>query len=311
MVWLPGGGGGCAAVADAALAVESGQADVVVAFRSLCQGQFHQLRSGTGRARRSRARAGGPQSRIAARRRARLHAAVRRDDCRSTTRSAMRRHMYRYGTTSEQMGQLAVTFRAHASRNPRAVMRDRAMTLAEHQASPMVADPFRLFDCCLESDGACAVLVTTAERARDGRRPPVEIRASAQGTVRGYGWGPFSNDEHPGRARCDGRGDRRRPPALGARGRRPGRRRRRRALRPFLGARPPGAQKISGSVPAARPARSSRAARSPGRTADCRRTPTAGASPRPTSTGSITSSKASGSFAAIPPARWTEPRSRW
>jgi acetyl-CoA acetyltransferase len=200
MVWLPGGGGGCAAVADAALAVESGQADVVVAFRSLCQGQFHRFGQGPGaRADRERAPAvRKAESLLDAELGFMLPYGAMTAPINYAL--AMRRHMYRYGTTSEQMGQLAVTFRAHASRNPRAVMRDRAMTLAEHQASPMVADPFRLFDCCLESDGACAVLVTTAERARDGRRPPVEIRASAQGTVRGYGWGPFSNvnipDEH-------------------------------------------------------------------------------------------------------------------
>ena len=74
-------------------------------------------------------------------------------------------------------------FRAHAAHNPRAVMGQRPMTLADHQASPMVADPFRLLDCCLESDGACAVVVTTAERARDLRPPPVELLASAQGSI--------------------------------------------------------------------------------------------------------------------------------
>jgi len=74
------------------------------------------------------------------------------------------------------------------------------MTLADHQASPMVADPFRLLDCCLESDGACAVVVTSAARARDLRRRPIEILASAQGALAGYGWGPFANvnmdDDH-------------------------------------------------------------------------------------------------------------------
>src|SRR5262249_35923319 len=112
----------------------------------------------------------------------------------------VRRHMHLYGTTSAHLGRVAVTFRAHAARNPRAVMGTRPMTLADHQASPLVADPFRLFDCCLESDGACAVVVTSLERARDLRRPVVELLASAQGAVLGYGYGPFVNvnvaDEH-------------------------------------------------------------------------------------------------------------------
>jgi len=109
----------------------------------------------------------------------------------------LRRHMHLYGTTTEQMGRVAVTFRAHAARNPRAVMGGRPMTLADHQASPLIADPLRLYDCCLESDGACAVVVTSAERARDLRTPPVAILASAQGTVRGYGYGPFVNPNVP------------------------------------------------------------------------------------------------------------------
>jgi acetyl-CoA acetyltransferase len=104
-----------------------------------------------------------------------------------------RRHMHLYGTTSEQLGHIAVSFREHASRNPRAVMGSRPMTLADHQASPMIADPHRLLDCCLESDGACAVVVTTAERARDLAKRPVEILASEQGAPRGYAFGPFTN----------------------------------------------------------------------------------------------------------------------
>ena len=90
--------------------------------------------------------------------------------------------MHLFGTTSEQLGHVSVAFRAHANRNPRAVMGHKTMTLADHQASRMVADPYRLFDCCLESDGACAVVVTTRERALDLANRPVEILATAEGT---------------------------------------------------------------------------------------------------------------------------------
>ena len=76
------------------------------------------------------------------------------------------RHIHRYGTTSEQMGAVAVTSRYHASLNPNAHKRE-PLTLADHQASPMVSSPLRLLDVSLISDGAGAFVVTTKERARD------------------------------------------------------------------------------------------------------------------------------------------------
>ena len=92
-----------------------------------------------------------------------------------------RRHMYEYGTTSRQFGAVAVAIRKHAQLNPRAMMRGRPMTIEDHQSSRMVAEPFHLFDCCLESDGAAAVVVTSAERARDMRHRPVYIMGIAEG----------------------------------------------------------------------------------------------------------------------------------
>lgn len=199
MVWMPGGGGGSAAVANAALAVEAGQAEVVVAYRSLCQGQFHRFGQGPG-ARDARAE---PRLRRAASLlEATMAFGIPFGALNAPINYAMvlRRHMHLYGTTSAQMGRVAVTFRAHAARNPRAVMGTRPMTLADHQASPMVADPFRLFDCCLETDGACAVVVTSAERARHCAKRPIALLASAQGTVEGFGYGQFAQvnmpDEH-------------------------------------------------------------------------------------------------------------------
>ena len=99
-----------------------------------------------------------------------------------------RRHMIKYGTTSEQLGAVAVSFRRNAADNARAMMRE-PITLADHQASRMIVDPFRLLDICLESDGACALLVTSAGRARDLRRKPVYILGAA------YGGGPSQGDD--------------------------------------------------------------------------------------------------------------------
>lgn len=93
---------------------------------------------------------------------------------------AARRHMEAYGTTSEQFGEIAVAQRAWATRNPHAQMRD-PITLADHQASRMIAEPLHLLDCCLVSNGGVAVIVTSAERARDLARPPVHIHGWAQG----------------------------------------------------------------------------------------------------------------------------------
>ncbi len=92
---------------------------------------------------------------------------------------AARRHMERYGTTSEQLGEVAVAQRAWAALNPRAQMRD-PITLEDHQQSRLIAEPFRLLDCCLVSNGAVAVIVTTAERASDLAASPVHVLGWAQ-----------------------------------------------------------------------------------------------------------------------------------
>ena len=94
----------------------------------------------------------------------------------------MQRHMYEYGTTSEQLGHIAVACNKHAQHNPRAVMNGRPITLEDHQNSRMIVDPYRLYDCCLETDGAAALILTSAERVRDFRQPPVYISATAQGS---------------------------------------------------------------------------------------------------------------------------------
>lgn len=92
---------------------------------------------------------------------------------------AARRHMHEYGTTSEQFGAVAVAMRKHASLNPIAAMRE-PITLEDHQKSRMVTDPFRLLDCCLVSDGGAAVVVTSAERAKNLKHPPVYIMGTGQ-----------------------------------------------------------------------------------------------------------------------------------
>jgi acetyl-CoA acetyltransferase len=89
------------------------------------------------------------------------------------------RHMHTYGTTSRQLGEVAVACRYHASLNPAAVMQE-PITVEQHQASPWIVRPLHLLDCCLISDGAVCVIVTSAERARDLRKPVVLLGGCGQ-----------------------------------------------------------------------------------------------------------------------------------
>ncbi len=91
-----------------------------------------------------------------------------------------RRHMECFGTTSRQLGEVAVTMRRHALLNDNATM-SVPLTLEEHQNSRMISDPLRLFDCCLESDGGAAVVVSSTERAKDMAQPPIHIIGIAEG----------------------------------------------------------------------------------------------------------------------------------
>ena len=90
-----------------------------------------------------------------------------------------RRYVDAYGVTSSDLGAVAVNARQHAQTNPRAYTFGKPITIEDHQASRMITEPYRLLDCCLETDGAAALLVTTAERARSLRKRPVLISGVA------------------------------------------------------------------------------------------------------------------------------------
>src|SRR5947209_97155 len=93
---------------------------------------------------------------------------------------AARRHMHQYGTTSEQLAEIAVVTRRHAGLNPLAMYRE-PITVLDVLNSRMIADPLHLLDCCLVSDGGGAVLVTTEERARDLKQMPIYVLGSCEG----------------------------------------------------------------------------------------------------------------------------------
>lgn len=91
-----------------------------------------------------------------------------------------RMYMHRYGVTAEDLGHVAIAQRENAALNPRAMMRD-PLSMDDYLASRWIADPLRLFDCCLETDAAVALVLTSTERARDLRQIPVTIVAAAFG----------------------------------------------------------------------------------------------------------------------------------
>jgi acetyl-CoA acetyltransferase len=168
-----GGGAACGTVMQAAMAIATGVADVVVCYRGFNE------RSGN--------RFG--QVSVAA------NAQVNTNGLdnawtypmglgtpAATVAMAARRYMHEYGATSEDFGRVAVADRKHAATNPHAFFFGKPITLEEHQASRMIAEPLHLLDCCQESDGAVAIVVTSAERARDLAQPVVDIAAAAQGS---------------------------------------------------------------------------------------------------------------------------------
>ncbi|MDP3207651.1 MAG: lipid-transfer protein [Rhodoglobus sp.] len=91
-----------------------------------------------------------------------------------------RRRMYEQGYTSRQFGMVAVTQRMHANRNPKAMFFDQPLSIEDHQNSRFVVDPLHLYDCCLETDGGGALVLTSADRARRRKGPVATIRAAAQ-----------------------------------------------------------------------------------------------------------------------------------
>jgi acetyl-CoA acetyltransferase len=159
-----GGGWACAAVATAAMAIHAGLCKNVLVFRAM-KGQSEKSQP-------ARIAAGEDQW---SKPFGISHAAARFGP-------HVTAHMDRYGTTSLDFGHLAVMERAHARLNRKSMMTS-PMTIEDHQASPWLIYPFRLLDCCLRSDGAVALVVSAADRARDSRHGPIYIRSMMGGTL--------------------------------------------------------------------------------------------------------------------------------
>jgi acetyl-CoA acetyltransferase len=113
--------------------------------------------------------------------------------------------MHTYGITQDQLAEIALADYAHAQRNPRAVMYGRPITREDYHASRWISEPFHLFDCCQENDGACAVVVTSADRAKDAPKPAAYILAGASGMEAKGGLWAYNDSAWPnGRLRTVG-----------------------------------------------------------------------------------------------------------
>lgn len=167
-----GGGAACATVQQAAMAVATGAADVVVCYRAFNErsgvrfGQYQ----GSGAA---------PTSSSVDNSWSHPHGLVTPAD---QVAMFARRYMHETGATSEDFGRVAVADRKHAATNPNAWFYQRPITLEEHQESRWITEPLHLLDCCQETDGGVALVVTSAQRARDLARPAAVISAAAQGS---------------------------------------------------------------------------------------------------------------------------------
>ncbi len=172
-----GGGAACATVQQAAMAVATGVADVVVAYRAFNE--------------RSGMRFGQVQTRLVG------DGGVQADSTTAdnafsyphglSTPAAQvamiaQRYMHLSGATSRDFGVISVADRKHAAKNPKAYFYEKPITIEDHQNSRWIAEPLRLLDCCQETDGAVAIVVTSVERARDLKQRPAIIEAASQGS---------------------------------------------------------------------------------------------------------------------------------
>lgn len=162
-----GGGAGCGVAGQAAMAVASGQCEVAVAWR----------------ARKRADKTSRPWAQTQARisnngQFTRPFGIIRPVD---EIAMLTRRYMHEFGATRDHLANVALAFRKHANRNPVATMGHKPLTRDDYMSARWISEPLCLFDNCLETDGALAIVITNAERARDLKQAPVYVHAFAQG----------------------------------------------------------------------------------------------------------------------------------
>ncbi|MDE0008346.1 MAG: acetyl-CoA acetyltransferase, partial [Gammaproteobacteria bacterium] len=168
MQWGGGGGGGSGALANAAAAVATGMAECVVVFRALAQGQFGRFGQGP------------------------VRNAISGDGAHTVPYGLMspaqsfamkvKRFMHEHGVEQSALRALSLASYHHAQNNPRAVMYGRPLTEEKYDDSRWIVEPFHLFDCCLENDGAAAMVVVPAQRAKDYAHKPTYLLGAVSGS---------------------------------------------------------------------------------------------------------------------------------
>nr|WP_249420034.1 lipid-transfer protein [Rhabdothermincola salaria] len=169
-----GGGAPAATVHQAAMAVATGVADVVVCYRAFNERSGRRFGAGVQDLGTAPTAEGAQFS---------WYAPYGLLTPAQWVAMSARRYMHAYGATSEDFGRVAVADRKHAATNPKAWFYEQPITLEDHQNSRWIAEPLHLLDCCQETDGGQALVIVSAERARDLPHPPAVVRAVAQGAT--------------------------------------------------------------------------------------------------------------------------------
>jgi len=181
MQWGGGGGGCCAAVANGAAAIAAGLAECVVVYRALAQGAQGRFGQGV-------STAGAPE----------MAYQTPYGVISPTQKFALRirRFMHEHGVRQEALRAIALASYHHAQANPRAVMYGKPLDAAKYDASRWIVEPLHLYDCCQENDGAAAVVLVAAERARGLKHKPVFVLGAASGSGHRTGAHPHNAPDY-------------------------------------------------------------------------------------------------------------------
>lgn len=171
-----GGGAACGVVLQACAAITAGIAEVVVVYRAMNERSFQRFGAGVQN-----------QPRLPTTESSHFswYAPFGLLTPASWVAMCAQRYLHEFGATTEAFGHIAVADRKHAATNPAAWFYGRPITMDDHQSSRWIVEPLRLLDCCQESDGGVALVITSTERARDLKKKPAVIRAAAQGIAPG------------------------------------------------------------------------------------------------------------------------------